>query len=249
MTDSAGVNLATSNNKIRDMFQDITPRYDFLNRVMSLGRDLFWRHNLTRRLLVLQSPGNFLDLATGTGDQLISIKAHWPDVYITGLDFSLPMLNQARAKLSDLKGLNRLSGPAPALIHADALKADLPPESFDSISISFGLRNINPRKKLYQRVIPLLKPGGRFLILEMFLEPRSPWAPLYHRYLTGVIPFIAGKIFQCSAEAYRYLGSSIERFPHPESLIDELKQAGLTELGYHTYTFGVAMLVWGHRPL
>jgi demethylmenaquinone methyltransferase/2-methoxy-6-polyprenyl-1,4-benzoquinol methylase len=230
------------------MFAEISPRYDLLNRVMSLGRDISWRHALSRRILVLQPPGNLLDLATGTGDQIVSIKRFWPEAEITGLDFAAPMLRLAKEKLRLAMEGHRIAGPLPGLVKGDAVRPDLPSGSFDSVSISFGLRNIADRKGLYGSALDLLRPGGRFLVLEIFFDPRGLFAPLYRRHLMTVIPFLAARVFGCPAEAYRYLGASIMKFPHPELLVDELERAGFVDLGFHTYTFGVAMVVWGHKP-
>ncbi|MDR0355721.1 MAG: ubiquinone/menaquinone biosynthesis methyltransferase [Deltaproteobacteria bacterium] len=234
--------------KIRQMFGDVAPRYDLLNRIMSFGRDCFWRRCLTDRLLVLNSPGRFLDLATGTGDQLVCIKNRWPDAEISGLDFSEPMLQEARNKMVRLRRKGKFQPPEPLFVCGDALEPNLPENHFDSVSISFGLRNIPRREKLYETVWRLLKPGGRFLILELHFDPRSIWAPLHKFYLQSFIPFMAAGIFGSSQNAYRYLGESIMKFPHPDRLLDDLKKAGFVDLGRHQYTFGAAMLAWGHKP-
>ncbi|MDR1049527.1 MAG: ubiquinone/menaquinone biosynthesis methyltransferase [Deltaproteobacteria bacterium] len=244
---------------LKEMFGEITPRYDILNRFMSLGRDLFWRRSLSERLLVLDPPGKFLDLATGSGDQLVAAGARWPGAELTGLDFSKPMLELARRKVTSARAAARVEareagGPAvppspePVLIHGDALHNDLPENAFDSVSISFGLRNISPRRELYKTVLRVLKPGGRFLVLELFFEPRSLWAPVHRFYLKSAIPGLVGGLFEGAGDAYGYLGESVVAFPHPDVLIDQMARAGFVGLGRRTHTFGVAMLVWGHKP-
>jgi demethylmenaquinone methyltransferase/2-methoxy-6-polyprenyl-1,4-benzoquinol methylase len=234
---------------IEAMFSDISGRYDLLNSVMSLGRDQFWRDCLSGRLLVLRSPGLFLDLATGTGDQLLSIKKYRPNSLIIGLDLSKPMLKIAEEKLQTAVNKKVIQKPLPTLIQGDAVNYDFPEGSFDSISISFGLRNIADKKALYDSILHHLTPGGRFLILELFTDSRSFLAPFHRWHLKSFIPFMASRIFHCSSEAYSYLGDSILEFPHPENLIDDLLKAGFVDLGYQTYTFGAVMVVWGHKPL
>jgi demethylmenaquinone methyltransferase/2-methoxy-6-polyprenyl-1,4-benzoquinol methylase len=225
--------------KIREMFGNITARYDFFNHVLSLGRDIFWRKALARRLLVLNNPGSFLDLATGSGDQLIAAHKFWPKAMLTGLDFSQPMLDLAASKMDKIP-VN--------LILGDALEPNFEENSFDSVSISFGLRNMPDRPELYRQTLKILKPGGRFLILELFFDPRHILAPIIRFHITKINPFVAGHVFNASIEAYNYLGTSIMRFPHPAAIIGEMEEAGYINLGYTTFSFCTAMLVWGHKP-
>ncbi|MDR0621338.1 MAG: class I SAM-dependent methyltransferase [Deltaproteobacteria bacterium] len=257
---------------IEAMFSDISGRYDSLNSLMSLGRDAFWRDGLSRRLWVPgkpgpdgshgakgspgtpdspgppDAPGKFLDLATGTGEQILSIKKFRPMAKVTGLDFSEPMLWLASEKIQTATDSGLLTGPSPDLVLGDAVRPDLPAESFDSITISFGLRNIAEKKALYASVLRLLKPGGRFLVLEVVFEPRSLLAPLRRFHLKRVIPFVANQIYQIPGDAYAYLGDSVLKFPHPARLIDDLRRSGFVGLGYRHYTFGAAAIVWGHKP-
>jgi demethylmenaquinone methyltransferase/2-methoxy-6-polyprenyl-1,4-benzoquinol methylase len=239
----------SESSAIGAMFSTISDGYDKLNRFMSLGRDLFWRNCLSHRLLVLDQPGTFLDLATGTGDQIISVKKLFPKAKITGIDISEPMLVLAREKLRLALETESISNPAPTIVHGDALQPDFPAKTFDSVSISFGLRNIADREPLYRSVLSLLKPGGRFLVLELFLDNRSILAPFHRWHINTIIPFMAERIFRSSTEAYRYLGESVAKFPHPARLLDDLERVGFVTTGYRTYTFNVAMLVWGHKPL
>ncbi|MDR1578468.1 MAG: ubiquinone/menaquinone biosynthesis methyltransferase [Deltaproteobacteria bacterium] len=225
--------------KIQEMFGSVTSRYDFLNHFFSLGRDIFWRRALARRLLILDKPGHFLDLATGTGDQLLAAHKCWPHAHLTGLDFSQPMLDLASPKLR---------GVPVNLVFGDVLKPPFEDNLFDSISISFGLRNLADRKELCQQAFRLLKPGGRFLILEMFFEPRAFMAPITSFILKKATPWLANRLFHAPQDAYKYLGLSILRFPHPSIILDEMEKVGFKELGYRTYTFDIAMLVWGHKP-
>ncbi|MDR1086433.1 MAG: ubiquinone/menaquinone biosynthesis methyltransferase [Deltaproteobacteria bacterium] len=225
--------------KIREMFGLITSRYDFFNHLLSFGRDIFWRTSLARKLKVLENPGSFLDLATGSGDQLIMAHKIWPQAQLTGLDFSRPMLDSAARKLNKT---------AVNLVLGDALEPPFADNSFDSVSISFGLRNVADRLALYRQTLRVLKPGGRFLILELFFDPRHLLAPLIRFHITKMNPWIAGRMFNAPTEAYQYLGASIVRFPHPAVILGELEECGYKGLGYAAYTFSTAMIVWGHKP-
>ncbi|MDR2300504.1 MAG: ubiquinone/menaquinone biosynthesis methyltransferase [Deltaproteobacteria bacterium] len=236
-------------NKIENMFSEISPNYDLLNSVMSLGRHGFWRDCLSRRLLIKNPPGHFLDLATGTGDQLLSIKKFHPKSLLFGLDLAQSMLDLAKEKLQNAINNSAILEPMPTLILGDAIKPKLPAQSFDSITVSFGLRNVKAKKALYESVLNLLVPGARFLVLEVFFDPRSLLAPAHRWYLKKAIPFMAGQLFQSSTEAYEYLADSVLQFPHPERVIDDLLEAGFVRCDYQTYTFGVAAVIWGHKPL
>jgi demethylmenaquinone methyltransferase/2-methoxy-6-polyprenyl-1,4-benzoquinol methylase len=244
---SKSLKLKKNSSRIKDMFEGITPRYDLLNRCLSLGQDLFWRRALARRLKA-DNPDDarFLDLATGTGDQLLINKQNWPKASLTGLDFSKSMLEAAKVKID--KFSRRLSAPLPVLVEADALQAPFDEGSFDSVSISFGLRNIADRMALYKKVLKILKPGGRFLVLDLYFDDRQPLSSLYLYHLKHLTPFLAGALFWDHRQDYKYLTSSILAFPHPAIIADEMKQAGFTGLDLLSFSFGTTMLVWGHKP-
>jgi demethylmenaquinone methyltransferase/2-methoxy-6-polyprenyl-1,4-benzoquinol methylase len=143
----------------------------------------------------------------------------------------------------------KLEGVPVSLVLGDVLEPPFEENSFDSISISFGLRNVADRKELYRQTFRLLKPGGRFLVLELYFENRGFLAPILGFHIKKITPWVASRIFDAPLEAYSYLGASVIRFPHPAVIADELAAAGFLETGYRSYTFDVAMLVWGHKPL
>jgi demethylmenaquinone methyltransferase/2-methoxy-6-polyprenyl-1,4-benzoquinol methylase len=149
------------------------------------------------------------------------------------------MLDLAAGKLGDI--------PA-SLILGDALEPPFGDNSFDSVSIAFGLRNMADRRALYRQTLRILKPGGRFLVLELFFDPRGLLGPIIKFYITRITPWVAGRLFNASADAYNYLGASVIRFPHPAVIAGEMEQEGFVRLGYNIYSFCTAMLVWGHKP-
>ena len=226
---------------IKKMFGQVAERYDLANRILSLGRDPFWRSALARRLKIVEKPGRLLDLAAGTGDQIVAAKRARPDLSVTGLDLSPDMIELAGPKL------DRLPAPRPEMLVGDALQPPFEDNSFDSVSISFGLRNISARAALYGQARRLLKPGGRFLVLEMYHDRQAFWAPVVNFYLRQVVPFLGGRLISRQREAYRYLSSSILAFPPPQTLIEEMATAGFEKTGFITYTFGTVMLVWGDK--
>ncbi|MDR1036604.1 MAG: ubiquinone/menaquinone biosynthesis methyltransferase [Deltaproteobacteria bacterium] len=236
--------LRQYSGSIQTMFNGVSERYDLLCTFLSFGRDQFWRKALARRLTAREYPGSFLDLATGSGEQLLAIRSLWPYAKLTGLDFSAPMLNVAKEKLAK-QGFDEDVD----LVLGDVYDAPFEPGSFDSVSISFGLRNLPDRKAIYQEVKTLLKPGGRFLILELFYDSRNFLAPVHRFHLASVSPWLAGRFFYNQGKAYEYLSQSIMDFPHPAIIMDELEEAGFKGVEHQTYTFHSAMLVWGQKPL
>jgi demethylmenaquinone methyltransferase/2-methoxy-6-polyprenyl-1,4-benzoquinol methylase len=230
--------------EVEGLFGRLSKRYDTLNRVLSLGRSGFWREALARRLLVRDWPGRFLDLATGSGDQLLAMRALWPQAELTGLDFAGPMLSVAREKIERLHPQDEVD-----LILGDALDPPFEDKTFDSVSLSFGLRAIPDRGRAYSQALRILKPGGRFLILELFHDGRALLSPFQRFYLEGVTPLVVGLFFRGREPGQSFLGDTVIGFPHPASIVDELRGAGFRGLGFQIYTFGSAMLVWGQRPI
>jgi demethylmenaquinone methyltransferase/2-methoxy-6-polyprenyl-1,4-benzoquinol methylase len=230
---------------VMKMFDSVTPRYDLMNRVLSLGRDLFWRRALAGRAITISYPGSFLDMATGSGDQLLALRDFWPYSELVGLDFSEAMLNLARRKIEEKLPEEREI----SLILGDVYKAPFETESFDSVSISFGLRNLPDRPGLYREVLKLLKPGGRFLVLELYFDQRTFWAPIQRFYLQKLTPLIASGLFKDKKKAYSYLSRTVLNFPHPAHILSEMEEAGFKTLEYETFTFQSCMLVWGHKPI
>ncbi|UQZ89691.1 dimethylmenaquinone methyltransferase [Deltaproteobacteria bacterium Smac51] len=228
---------------MRNMFNTIASRYDLANRAMSLGRDPFWREALARRLKILESPGRLLDLAAGTGDQIVAAKKALPGLEAVGLDLSTTMMELAEAKF------DKLSPPRPQMITGDALDLPFGPNEFDSVSMSFGLRNVGSRPKLFEEAFRVLKPGGRLLILEMYYDRQTPWAGFMNWYLKKIVPLVGGRLISTDKDAYKYLVASIMAFPRPEELAGEMKAAGFLNLSFKTYTLNTVMLVWGDKPL
>lgn len=224
---------------VRNIFSRVAFRYDLLNHLLSLGRDVFWRNAAARRARVFQS-GRILDLAAGTGDMAMTLSRTWPDSLVYGVDFTYPMLELAKPKL-EKEGLNRVF-----LAGGDALCLPFPDNSFDTVTMAFGIRNIPDKVQAFQEILRVLNPGGRLLILELTFPRWSFVRRLYDSYLNRLIPVMGGLVSGQSG-AYQYLADSIMDFPTPEAFRDLMTECGFVKSGFIKFTFGVCILHHGEK--
>jgi demethylmenaquinone methyltransferase/2-methoxy-6-polyprenyl-1,4-benzoquinol methylase len=213
------------------MFARIAPRYDAANRLLSGGIDLLWRRRLVR-MVARHAPLDVLDLATGSGDVALSLSRKLPpEARIVGMDFCLPMLEQAEAKKA-------ASGPGAfanvSFRPGDGLALPLPDAAFDVATIAFGLRNLADRARGLAELRRVIRPGGRLIVLE-FSRPSAWLRPAYSLYLRHILPAIAGWLTG-DREAYAYLNSSIEQFPDAARLAVEITAAGFYDVQVHRLT-------------
>lgn len=214
--------------QVAAMFGRIARWYDFLNHTLSLGLDIYWRWRLAR--VALPKPGGVvLDLAAGTLDVALALLRQHPDIRVAAVDYTLPMLVRGKQKLTG--GLEERILPA----QGDGRLLPLPDASMDAATIAFGIRNIRPRMAAHREVLRVLKPGGRFCILEFGTGRRKVWGGLYNFYLDKVLPGV-GRLFSGDHSAYRYLAETIREFPDERQLSRELMDAGYARV------FHVAML-------
>ena len=197
---------------VRSLFNDLSPNYDRLNRIFSLGMDIGWRKQLVAAV-ARQKPTKILDLACGSGDVTTLLQEALPQAQIVGLDFSRPLLTQAKDR-----GL-------PELTEADALKLPFADGSFDAVTIAFGLRNFSDRSAGLREIARILKPGGVFGLLE-FSPPPMPWKLFWNLYLHHLMPPLAQLVAR-QGDSFRYLARSIAEFPTPSALNHELASTGL----------------------
>lgn len=216
---------------VASMFARIAPRYDALNHLLSFNRDRRWRARAAR--LVDGSRRRVLDLATGTGDLAAALSR--PGRTVVGADFCLDMLARARRKESP----NPLSA-------GDALALPFPPESFDAVTIAFGVRNFADLGAGLAEMKRVLRPGGLLLILE-FSQPTGPAGAAYRMYADRVLPRVGG-FFSGSPEAYRYLHRSTRAWPGREALADVLRASGFEDVEARPMTFGVVAIHTGRKP-
>lgn len=218
------------------MFARIARRYDLANRLLSGGADIRWRRVLMRR--VAAAPAHdVLDLATGSGDVAFALSRGLPPAArIVGMDFCQPMLDEAAKKQIAARGkYNNIS-----FHQGDALALPLADESFDAVTISFGLRNMADRHRSLSEMRRVLRPGGRLFILE-FSQPDRWFRPFYLFYLRRVLPPFAGLLTGDRA-AYQYLNETIEQFPGREELANEILAAGFRRVNARGLTFGIVAL-------
>ncbi len=228
MPDSAAVN---------SMFGRIARRYDVANLILSLGMDRWWRHRLVTTVRRC-SPGDVLDLATGSGDVAFALSRGLPPaVKITGMDFCQPMLDEAEAKKA-AAGAGRLQNVR--FLQGDGLALPLPDGAFDAVTISFGLRNLADRDRGLREMRRVLRPGGRLFVLE-FSQPQSWFRPIYYFYLRKILPFVAGLVTGDRA-AYVYLNDTIEQFPGRVALAEEIRAAGFSAISSEGMTLGIVAL-------
>ncbi len=221
------------------MFDAIACRYDFVNRVLSLGIDRAWRRK-TIAALELKPGARVLDVATGTGDVALALLRRHPDATVEGIDPSARMLEIGRTKAAAAGCSSKLvmrSGDAMALPHADA--------SFDACTIAFGIRNVPDRPRALREMFRVLVPGGKLAILEL-TEPRGLLGPLARFHVHRVVPRLGALL--SGAREYRYLEKSIAAFPAPETFAETMREAGFTVRETRPLTFGVATLFLGERP-
>jgi demethylmenaquinone methyltransferase/2-methoxy-6-polyprenyl-1,4-benzoquinol methylase len=227
--------LAKRAADIRGMFDRIAPRYDLLNRMLSMGQDRRWRWRVARRVAGAR-PKRVLDVCTGTGDLALASSGTASNF---GCDFSLPMLVRARAKA-------RAGGRRLALIAADALSLPFRDGSFDVITVAFGIRNFERLDDGLSELLRALRPGGTLLILE-FSKPAGPFAPALGWWIRRVPPRV-GRLVSGDREAYSYLTESVASFPDGIEMCGILERLGARPLDPRRLTGGVATLYEATKP-
>ncbi len=223
------------------MFDRISPTYDRINRILSFGMDRSWRKEVVRHLPSNQKELRVLDLATGTGDQVIALfenKAHVGSA--VGIDLSAEMLQLAKKKI----GVKKYSGQV-EFLRADAEKIPFGNDQFDAATFSFGIRNVNDPLSSLREIHRILKSRGRCLILEFSLPPvliRS----FYLFYLRRILPKIGGLLSKQPA-AYKYLNETIESFPSGTAFLDLMRKASFVSVKAYPMALGGVTLYLGEK--
>lgn len=228
---------------VKEMFDAIAPRYDFLNRLLSLRQDVYWRRTM---ITALDLPENaaILDVACGTGDVLIEIlNRPGTRKLMVGADFAPQMLKLARIKL-----LRENTGSRVQLIAGNGLHLPFAPNSFDAITIAFGIRNIMDRETALRGFLECLKPGGKLAVLELATPGNRFFLALYLFYFSRLLPMI-GAFFSKHMKAYEYLPASVINFPPPDQFAAIMKQAGFAQIKWRRLTLGIATVHIGRKPL
>jgi demethylmenaquinone methyltransferase/2-methoxy-6-polyprenyl-1,4-benzoquinol methylase len=219
------------------MFDRISPRYDLLNAILSLGLDRLWRRRAVEALRPADG-GRFLDAGCGTGDMIVELLRQSPGGRAVGIDLSARMLDLAHAKVRKAGLEARVE-----LLPGDVTATDFAGASFAGVLSAFCIRNVADRLGALREMRRVLAPGGRAVILEL-TRPHSGVLRLAHRlYNRWVVPLVARAI--SDAGAYRYLGESIEGFPDPREFMALMRQAGFRQILHRPLTGGIAAVFVG----
>ena len=224
----------------REMFTSIAPRYDFLNRLLSMGQDKYWR----KRAIDLLEPirhERILDVATGTGDMVIEVAKRNLSVQIFGIDFSQRMLDLGRIKIAQ-RGYNQAVslqiGSGECLPFAD--------ESFDGVICAFGIRNFADVQLGLREFFRVLKPGGRVVVLEFSIPQNQFLKTAYEWYFNLILPKI-GNIISGHLNAYSYLPESVANFPSQKKFIKWIEKIGFKKVSFSELTFGIVSIHRGYK--
>lgn len=222
-------------DRVRGIFSKIAGRYDLFNILASMGIDRIWRRALVKAC-GLDADSAVLDLCAGTGDVSFAIARRAEPASIMVTDFTPEMLAIAEKRGAAHSGRTRL-----AFRLADAQELPFDDGSFECATVAFGVRNLPERDRNFREVLRVLKPGGRYVILEFSRPPFAPWRALYHVYLRIVIPMLGG-LLTGDRPSFVYLNDSIRRFPAQQELADELVAAGFSSVTWRNMTGGIVAL-------
>ncbi|GAA4281345.1 bifunctional demethylmenaquinone methyltransferase/2-methoxy-6-polyprenyl-1,4-benzoquinol methylase UbiE [Gaetbulibacter aestuarii] len=220
--------------QVTEMFDTISGEYDGLNRVISFGIDIKWRKKVVK-LVGETNPENVLDIATGTGDLAIEL-AKTGASKIIGLDISSGMLEVGKNKIKK-RGLNTKI----EMVLGDSEQMPFENDTFDAITVAFGIRNFEDLEQGLKDIYRVLKPGGIFVILETSVPTKTPYKQGYNFYSKAILPLI-GRVFSKDKSAYRYLSESASVFPYGEALNNILRKIGFNSVEDFPQTFGVATI-------
>lgn len=240
----SSANLASKKESWK-LFNQIAPTYDLLNRLLSAGIDRRWRRKVANLLPSAPAPLRVLDLATGTGEQLLTLLKMQPAriTSATGADLSEGMLALARTK-----SLPSPSCAIPTWVHASAESLPFPNESFETVTISFGIRNVENTLLGLREIYRVLTPGGRALILEFSLPTNFLFRQGYLFYFRHLLPRIGGWV-SGKKDAYRYLNTTVEDFPYGQAFLNLLQEAGFEKTRSIPLTFGIASLYIAEKEI
>lgn len=240
-----------SESRIRRMFGEISPRYDAMNHVLSGGVDYYWRWRTVRAVRISgQAP--LLDVCTGTGDLAIAFwKRHGGHVAVVGTDFTHEMLDRANAKRDRrrIPSQTTASGPQPlTFLEADTQHLPFEDDTFEIVSVAFGLRNVTDTRKGLREMIRVCRPGGTVMVLEFSLPTNGMLRRMYLWYFKHVLPKIGQLFARNRQSAYNYLPDSVAEFPYGKALAAIMQECGLEPVTWKAMTFGVATLYCGVKP-
>jgi demethylmenaquinone methyltransferase / 2-methoxy-6-polyprenyl-1,4-benzoquinol methylase len=224
---------------VREMFAQIAPRYDAANRVLTAGMDERWR----KRAIALLSPprgGSVLDLCCGTGDVVFHLLRTDPTLRVTGIDFCAPMLEGARTRAR-----REARGPA-EFVEGDVMAPPFAENTFDGATMGFSLRNVVDIDQVLREILRVLRPGARFVNLDVSKARNRLWKRLFDLYFYRVVPCVGG-IVGGSRAAYSYLPNSLTHHPNADELRERFTRAGFQQAGYERLMGGSIAIHYGTK--
>ncbi len=240
MTDCERINPYDSDSRpkseqVRDMFDNIAPAYDFMNRAMTFGIDRRWRRIAVD--MVARNPhDSILDIATGTGDLAMLLARRTQASRITGLDLSQGMIDIGRRKIERAGLAGRIE-----LICGDSLAMPFADAQFDAITVAYGVRNFADLLAGYREMARVLRPGGTLTVIELCTPTARLVRPLYRLYTRRIIPLM-GRLVSKDVRAYSYLPESIAAVPQRAGMTALMEQAGFSDAAWRTLTFGTCAI-------
>lgn len=228
--------------KVAEVFHSVAAKYDIMNDLMSLGIHRLWKR-FTIELSGVRTGNKILDIAGGTGDltrQFSRLVGSTGEVVLADINSS--MLQVGRDRLMDKGVINNVR-----FVQADAEKLPFADNTFDCVTIAFGLRNVTHKDEALKSIFRVLKPGGRLLVLEFSKPTNSLFSKIYDTYSFSLLPFM-GKLIANDSESYRYLAESIRMHPDQETLKAMMQEVGFDPVTYHNMTGGIVALHKGIKP-
>jgi demethylmenaquinone methyltransferase/2-methoxy-6-polyprenyl-1,4-benzoquinol methylase len=235
------VSLREKTARVRQVFSSVASKYDLMNDLMSLGLHRYWKQQALRHCR-LQADSILLDLATGSGDlALAASKQIGSQGAVCLVDMNAEMLRMGKIKLINAGQLHRVT-----YVQSSAEQLALAANTFDCVTLAFGLRNFTDKLQALRQIYRVLKPGGRLVILE-FSHVTVPWlAAWYEKYSFSVLPWLGACLVRDEA-SYRYLAESIRRHPNQQALLTLLAEAGFEENYYRDLTYGIVAIHVGFK--
>lgn len=227
--------------QVRNMFNSIAGKYDFLNHFLSMGIDIYWRNQLVKRLKKTH-PSQVLDIATGTGDLAITISKSMPQASIIGADISENMLEVGKQKVKKKKLEDRIK-----MEMGDSEKLKYNDGFFDAVTVAFGVRNYEDLDKGLVEMYRVTKANGSVYILEFSKPTAFPIKQIYNFYFSSILPLL-GKSVSKDDAAYTYLPESVQQFPDGDNFLKHLSNAGYQDVKQVKFTFGICSLYQGTKP-
>lgn len=227
--------------QVREMFDSIAPAYDFMNRAMTFGIDKLWRAKAVG-MIRRADPRRILDIATGTGDLAIRLARKLKAASITGVDLSEGMIEIGRKKAADAGLDDRID-----LFTADCLALPMEDDTYDCVTVAYGVRNFEHLLQGYREMLRVLRPGGMVCVIELSTPTSSIIKPLYDFYTRRIIP-AAGRIVSKDTRAYSYLPESIAAVPQGDDMLAIMREAGFADTRHRPLTFGACTIYTARKP-